>query len=57
MALCTYVGLALSVAPGGHICFGSLEFTDIDGLAPVNSLLPGQALRFGYLDFLADNLG
>ena len=45
MAPCTYVGLALGMALGGRICFGSLEFADIDGPAPVNSLLPGQALR------------
>ena len=47
MAPCTYVGLALYVAPGGRIRFGSLEFTDINGPALVNSLLPSQALCFG----------
>jgi hypothetical protein len=57
MAPCTYVGLALGMAPGGCIRFGSLEFTKIDGLAPVNSLLLGQALRFGDLDFVTDHLG
>ena len=40
MAPCTYVGLALGTAPGGRICFGSLEFTDINGPAPVDGLLP-----------------
>ena len=53
----TYVGLALGTAPDGHISFGSLEFTDIDGPAPVNSLLPGQALCSRDLDFVADCLG
>jgi hypothetical protein len=57
MAPCTYVRLALSTAPDGRIRFGSLEFTDIDGPAPVNSILPGQALRFGDLDFVTDHLG
>ena len=41
MASYTYIGLALGAAPSGCICFGSLEFTDINGPAPVNSLLPG----------------
>ena len=45
------------MAPGGRIRFGSHEFTDIDGPAPVNSLLSGQALRSKDLDFIADNLG
>jgi hypothetical protein len=44
MAPCTYIGLALGAAPGGRIRFESLEFADIDGLAPVNGLLPSQAL-------------
>ena len=57
MAPCTYVGLALGVAPGGRIRFRSLEFIDIDGSTPVNGLLPGQALRFRDLDFEADRLG
>jgi hypothetical protein len=57
MAPCTYVRLALGMAPDGRICFRSLEFTDIDGPAPVNSLLLGQALCFGDLDFVADHLG
>jgi hypothetical protein len=57
MAPCTYVGLALGVALGGRICFGSLEFSDIDGPAPINSLLPSQALCFEDLDFVADCLG
>ena len=57
MAPCTYVGLALGAAPGGRIRFESLEFADINGPAPVDGLLPGQALRFGDLDFLADRLG
>ena len=53
----TYVELALGVAPSGRICFGSLEFTDIDGPALVNGLLPSQALLFGDLDFMVDRLG
>jgi hypothetical protein len=57
MAPCTYVRLALGMAPDGRICFRSLEFTDIDGPAPVNSLLLGQALCFGDLDFVVDHLG
>ena len=57
MAPCTYVKLALGAAPNGRVFFGSLEFTGIDRPAPVNSLLPGQALRFGDLDFVADHLG
>jgi hypothetical protein len=57
MAPCTYVGLALSEAPSGHILFGSLKFVNIDGPAPVDSLIPGQALRFGDLDFVVDHLG
>ena len=48
MAPCTYVGLALGAPPGGRIHFESLEFTDIDGPAPVDSLLPDQALCFGH---------
>jgi hypothetical protein len=57
MAPCTYVGLALGAALGGRICFRSLEFSDIDRSTPVNGLLPGQALRFEDLDFVADRLG
>ena len=57
MAPYTYVGLALDVAHGGRIHFRSLEFADIDGPAPVNNLLPGQALCFGDLDFVADHMG
>jgi hypothetical protein len=57
MAPCTYVGLALSAALGNRIHFKSLEFADIDGLAPVNGLLPGQALCFEDLDFVADHIG
>ena len=57
MAPCTYIRLALGMAPGGRIRFGSLEFADVDGPAPVKGLLPGQALCFGDLDFIADHLG
>jgi hypothetical protein len=57
MALCTYIGLALGSAPGGRIHFENLKFTDIDGPAPVNGLLPGQALCFGDMDFVTDHLG
>jgi hypothetical protein len=57
MAPGTYVELVLSAALGSRIRFGSPEFADIDGSAPVNGLLPGQALRFGDLDFIADRLG
>ena len=57
MAPYTHIGLALGVAPSGRIRFQSLEFADIDGPAPVNGLIPGQALRFGDLDFVADHLG
>ena len=57
MAPCTYVGLALGVAPGGCISFGSLRFADIDGPAHVNGLLLGQAQRFRDQDFVADRLG
>jgi hypothetical protein len=53
----TYIELALGVAPGGCIHFGSLEFVDADRPAPVPSLLPSQALRFGDLDFITDHLG
>ena len=57
MAPCTHIGLALSMALGGRIRFGSLEFADIDGPAPVNGLIPRQALRFGDLDFVTNCLG
>jgi hypothetical protein len=57
MAPCTYVGLALGTTPGGCIRFESHEFANIDGPTPVDSLIPGQALRFGDLDFVADHLG
>ena len=57
MAPCTYVGLALGIAPGGFICFRSLEFANINGLAPMDGLLPGQALRFRDLDFVVNHLG
>ena len=53
----TYVRLALGAAPSCRIYFGSLDFTDIDWLAPINGLLPGQALCFGDLDFIAGHLG
>jgi hypothetical protein len=45
------------VALGGSNLFGSLEFTGVNGIAPVDSLLPGQALRFEDLDFIADHMG
>jgi hypothetical protein len=57
MAPCTYVGLALGAAPSGRIRFKSLEFTNIDELAPIKGLLHEQALRFGDLDFMVDSLG
>ena len=57
MAPCIYIGLALGAALGGRIRFESLEFADINGLAPVDDLLLSQALRFGDLDFMADRLG
>ena len=57
MAPCTYIGLALGVALDGRIYFRSIAFADIDGPAPINGLLPGQALCFGDLDFVADLLG
>jgi hypothetical protein len=57
MAPYTHIGLTLGAAPGGYIRFESLEFADIDGPAPVNGLIPGQALRFRDLDFMADCLG
>ena len=53
----TYVGLALGVALGGCVHFGSLKFADIDGPAPVNGLLRSQALHFRDLDFIVDRLG
>ena len=52
----TYVGLALGVALGGCVHFGSLKFADIDGPAPVNGLLHGQALRSRDLGFTADHM-
>ena len=57
MAPYTHIGLALGVAPSSRIRFESLEFADIDGLAPINGLIPGQALCFGDLDFVADHQG
>ena len=57
MAPCTYIRLALGAAPGGRIRFGSLEFTNIDRPAPVDGLLPSQALSFRDLDFVADHMG
>ena len=57
MAPCTYVGHALGMASGSRIYFESLKFTDINGPAPIDGLLPGQALCFGDLDFVANRLG
>ena len=57
MAPCTYVGRALGAAPSSRIHFGSLEFADIDRPTPVDGFLPGQALCFGDLDFVANRLG
>ena len=57
MAPCTYVRHTIGVALDSHTHFRSLEFTDIDGPAPVDGFLPSQALRFGDLDFMADRLG
>jgi hypothetical protein len=57
MVPCTYVGRALGVAPGGCICFESLEFVDTDGPMPVFGFYLGQVLRLGDLDFMADHLG
>ena len=57
MAPCTYIRLTLGVAPGDRIRFRSLEFTDINGLAPIHGLISGQALCFRDLDFVADRLG
>jgi hypothetical protein len=57
MAPCTHIRLAFGAAPGGRIRFGSLEFANIDGPAPVNGLILGQALLFGDLDFVVDRLG
>jgi hypothetical protein len=57
VAPCTYIGLAFGAAPGDCIHFGSLEFTDINGLAPVLSLIPVQALHFRDPDFIADHQG
>jgi hypothetical protein len=50
MAPYTQIRLALSTAPDACTQFKSLEFTDIDGPAPVNGLTPDQPLRFGDLD-------
>ena len=57
MAPYTYIGPSLSVAPGSHIRFGSLEFIDTDEPAPIVSLHPDQALHFRDLDFIADHMG
>ena len=57
MAPYTYVRFALGMAPSGHIHFGSLEFADINGLAPVDGLLLGLVLCFGDMDIVADRLG
>ena len=57
MAPYTYAELALGVALSGCIHFRSLKFIDINGPAPIDGLLPGQALHFGDLDFMADRLG
>ena len=57
MAPRTLDGLAHGMASDDHIRLGNPEFTNIDGLAPVNSLLLGQALRSKDLDFIADHLG
>ena len=57
MAPCIYVELALGAAPDGRIHFESLEFANIDGPAPIDSLLLGQALCFGDIDFVADHMG
>jgi hypothetical protein len=57
MAPCTNIRLALSVAPDSRIVFGSLEFTNANGPMPAFSLLHGQALCFGDLDFIANHLG
>jgi len=57
MAPCTYVRLSHGVAPDGLICFGSLKFTNTNRPMPAFNLLPGQALRFRDLDFIADHLG
>jgi hypothetical protein len=57
MAPCTYIRLALRTTLGGRTHFENLEFTDIDGPAPVDGLFPGQALRFGGLDFIANQMG
>ena len=57
MAPCTYVRLALAAVPSGCILFRSLEFADVNGSTFIDSLLPGQALHFGDLDFIADHLG
>jgi len=56
MAPCSYIGLALGAALGGRIRFGSLEFADANGPTPASSLLPGQALHFEDLDFIAVHL-
>ena len=57
MAPCTYAELALGTALAARICFRSLEFADIDEPTPDDGLFPGQALRFGDLDFIADHMG
>ena len=57
MAPCTYVGRALGMPPYGRIHFGSLEFANVHGPAPIDGIILGQALRSGDLDFVADHLG
>ena len=57
MAPYTHIELALAAAPSSRIRLESLEFTDIDGPAPINGLIPSQNLCFGDLDFVADCLG
>jgi hypothetical protein len=57
MAPYTNIRFALGAALDSRIRFWSLEFIDINRLAPVDGLLPSQALRFEDSDFMADRLG